>query len=146
MRGWTRLGMAVAGAAALVVSLGVVAPAHAVGFGLDLTIVKYEWVPRSGNLEVTAKVDCGQRVRNAYWALSAKQRVSAKGLQRITCTGESQRVKLVLDPGDGRFHPGAAVLVLTTEKCVSDFCAGLTTGPFDIRIPPPGQSHPRGVR
>ena len=115
-------------------------------FGLELTIVKYEWVPRTGNLEVTAKVDCASRVWSASWAPKIGQRVSAKGFQKISCTGEPQRLTLVLDPKNGRFHPGAAAQKLTTIECISDFCAGLVYPESDIRIPPPGQSHARGAR
>lgn len=152
MRRLTRLGVAAVVAAASLTSIGPAAQAappvaaQAAGFGLELTIVKYEWVPRTGNLEVTAKVDCASRVWSASWALKIGQRVSAKGFQKISCTGEPQRLTLILDPKNGRFHPGAATQELTTIKCISDFCAGLVYPDSDIRIPPPGQSHARGAR
>jgi hypothetical protein len=110
------------------------------GSGLQLRVVSYDWVPRSGNLEVTAKVDCPRRVSSASWALKVKQRNSAKAIQKISCTGEPQRLTLVLDPKNGRFHPGAATQELTTVECISDFCAGLIYPTSDIRIPPPGQT------
>jgi hypothetical protein len=147
MRRLTRLGLAAAVTAASLASLlGPAAPAQAGGFGLQLKIVSYDWVPRTGNLEVTATVDCPRRIWSASWSLTIRQRVSAKGFQEISCTGQTQRLTLVLDPKNGRFHPGAATQDLTTVECLSDFCAGLVYPTSDIRIPPPGHHHTPGAR
>jgi hypothetical protein len=142
----TRLGLAAAVATASLATVGAAAPAQAADSGLQLKIVSYDWVPRTGNLEVTAKVDCPRRIWSASWSLKVKQRVSAKGLQKISCTGETQRLTLVLDPKNGRFHPGAATQDLTTIECMSDVCLGLTLPTRDIRIPPPGHRHTPGAR
>ena len=142
----TRLGLAAAVAATSLTALGIAAPAQAAGSGLQLKIVSYNWVPRTGDLEVTAKVDCPRQIWNASWALKIQQRVSAKGLQKISCTGKTQRLTLVLDPKNGRFHPGEATLELTTVECSSDVCAGLIYPTSDIRIPPPGHSQKPGAR
>ncbi len=146
MRRLARLGLVAVVTAASFTSIGTAASAQAASFGLQLKIVSYEWVPRTGNLEVTAKVDCSRKTWSASWSLKVKQRVSAKGFQKISCTGEPQLLTLVLDPKNGRFHPGAATQELTTVECISDFCAGLIYPTSDVRIPPPGQSHGRGAR
>jgi len=146
MRRLTRLGLAAAVATASLSALGPAAPAQAAGAGLQLKIVAYNWVPRTGNLEVTSKVDCPRQIRSASWSLKIKQRVSAKALQKISCTGETQRLTIVLDPKNGRFHPGAATLELTTVECISDVCVGLIYPTSDIRIPPPGHSQKPGAR
>lgn len=146
MRRLFGVGLAAAVAAASLTPLGMAAPAQAVTFSLQVKVVSNEWVPRTGNLEVTARVDCARRVTSASWAVKVKQRVSAKGLQKISCTGKPQLLTIVLDPKNGRFHPGAATLDLTTTECFSDFCAGQIYPTSRIRIPPPGQSHRRGAR
>ncbi|MCZ3385424.1 MAG: hypothetical protein LH630_00275 [Actinomycetia bacterium] len=146
MKHLSRLGLAAAVAVASLTSIGAAAPAQAAGSGLQLKVVSYDWTPRTGNLEVTAKVGCPRRVTSASWALKVKQRVSAKGFQKISCTGEPQLLTLVLDPKNGRFHPGAATQELTTVECISDFCAGITYEPQTFRIPPPGKSRATEAR
>ena len=146
MRRLTRLGLAAAVATASLSAVAVAAPAQAAGSGLQLKIVAYNWVPRTGDLEVTAKVDCPRQIWSASWSLKIKQRVSGKGFQKILCTGETQRLTLVLDPKNGRFHPGAATQELTTVQCSSDVCAGLIYPISNIRIPPPGHHHTPGAR
>ncbi len=146
MRLVTRLGLAAAVAAASLSPLAIVAPAQAASFGLQIKVVSYSWVPRTGNLEVTARVDCPRQVWSASWSLTVKQRVSAKAFQKVSCTGQPQLLTITLDPKNGRFHPGAATQELTTTECISDFCAGVVYPTSDIRIPPPGQNHTPGAR
>lgn len=116
------------------------ATARASSFGLDLTIVSYDWIPRTGHLEVTAQIECPRRERGASWTVNVKQRVAAMTTHAIACTGQSHEQTLVLEPKDGRFHPGSATLQLTTIECISDFCAGIEYPKRAIAIPPPGQS------
>jgi len=142
----SRLGPAAAIAVASLTSIGAAAPAQAATFSLQVKVVSTDWVPRTGNLAVTARIDCSRRVTSASWAVKVRQRVPAKGLEKISCTGEPQLLTILLDPKKGRFHPGAAMLELTTVECLSDVCAGLIYPTNDFRIPPPGQSHRPGTR
>ncbi|MCZ3387941.1 MAG: hypothetical protein LH645_02190 [Actinomycetia bacterium] len=144
MRRLTRLGLAAAVAVASLSPLVVAAPAQAAGSGPHFKIVSYSWVPRTGNLDVTARVDCPRQVWNASWSLKVEQRVSAQGFQKISCTGEPQLLTLALDPKNGRFHPGSATQALTTNQCISDFCTGLALS-RDMRIPPPGHNDTPGA-
>lgn len=146
MRRITRLGLAAAVAIASLSPLALAVPAQAAGSGLQIKIVSYSWVPRTGNLEVTARVDCPRQVWSASWSLKVKQRVLGKGFQKISCTGQPQLLTITLDPKNGRFHPGAATQELTSIECISDFCAGVVYPTSDIRIPPPGQNHTPGAR
>lgn len=145
MRRFTRWGLAAAIVASMLTSMGVPASAATASSGLQVKIVSYDWVPRTGNLEVTARVDCPRQIWSASWSMTVKQRVSAKGLKKISCTGQPQRLTLVLDPKNGRFHPGAATQEMTTVECISDICLGVIYPTRDFRIPPPGHTV-RGAR
>lgn len=64
---------------------------------------------RSGNIAVRIRVTCTQTVPavgTASWYARAVQHVTAKGSAVITCDGVPHRSTIVLDPRNGRFHPG----------------------------------------
>lgn len=105
----------------------------------NLKVRSYEWVPRTGNVVVHARAECPPRMRGTSWSISLEQKKNQdQSRDRFTCTGAPQRVSLVLDPRNGRFHPGAATSHLETMACQSDFCFGLAYAAKDIRIPSPG--------
>jgi hypothetical protein len=138
-----RQGWAAALACLSVVSLvTVVSPAaHASVGGLELTIRSYDWVPRTGNVVVTARAECPRRVWSAYWQIELDQRgTKARSREDLRCDGDPHVVTLTLDPRHGRFHPGDASLQLLTMECVSDVCMGLIYPEREIRIPPPGHA------
>lgn len=63
----------------------------------------------TGNIEVRTRVRCTQvepGVGTASWRTSALQDLKASGSAEIACDGVGRRAKIVLDPRDGRFHPG----------------------------------------
>lgn len=117
-------------------------PAHAASGGLDLKIRSLDWVPRTGNVVVTARAECPRRVWSAYWQVELEQgRTTARSREDVRCDGDPHVVRLTLDPKVGRFHPGPATLHLLTMECVSDVCMGLIYPERDVRIPPPGHAH-----
>lgn len=105
-----------------------------------LRIKTIDWQPRTGNVEVTARVKCTGK-GSFRWGVTLEQRVRARNSSNVPCDGDGYLSTLVLDPRNGRFHPGAAEM--TTEQIVigKDFGIGSATLQR-IRISPPG----RGAR
>jgi hypothetical protein len=133
---------------ALVASIGVVpvTSASAAVRGPTLSNVRYEWIPRSGVVKVTAMVRCRKVERNAHWGFELTQgKTTAQDRNSVRCDGEQSRSTLVLNPGKGRFHPGRAVAWQSAGACESDVCWEVELLLNDFRIPPPGRGH-RGAR
>lgn len=109
-----------------------------------LKIKSIDWQPRSGSVEVTARVKCTGK-GTFRWDVGLEQkRAKARGSAKVPCDGDGFLSTIVLDPRAGRFHPGAALFTRGAIICGSDACIG-----FQIlertRISPPGQAH-RGAR
>jgi hypothetical protein len=133
---------------ALVASIGVIpmTSASATFLGPTLSKVRYEWMPRTGVVKVTAKVRCRKVERNAHWGFELTQgKTTAQDRNTVRCDGELRRSTLVLDPRKGRFHPGRAVAWQSAGACESDFCWEVELLLNDFRIPPPGRGD-RGAR
>ena len=118
-------------------------PATASAAPLPETVLKVksiDWQPRTGNVEVTARVKCTGK-GSFQWGVAIEQRVRARSAANVPCDGDGFLSTLELDPRKGRFHPGAAEM--TTEQIVIGTDFGIGTATLErIRIGPPA----RGAR
>lgn len=118
-------------------------PASAATAPLPETVLRVktiDWQPRTGNVEVTARVKCTGK-GSFQWGVALEQRVRARASSNVACDGRGSRSTLVLDPRNGRFHPGEAVM--TTEQIIIGKDVGIGAATLErIRITPPG----RGAR
>jgi hypothetical protein len=110
-------------------------PASAAAAPLPETVLhlkSIDWQPRTGNVEVTARVKCtGDGIFR--WGVSLDQRVRAHASTRVPCDGDGFLSTLVLDPRNGRFHPGTAGFGL--EQIVMNDDAGIGSATYrTIRI------------
>jgi hypothetical protein len=109
-----------------------------------LKIRSIDWQPRSGDVEVAARVKCTGK-GTFRWEVGLEQnRVKDRGSANVPCDGDGYRSTIVLDPRTGRFHPGAAQLMRGAIICGSDACIGFQVLE-QTRISPPGHAH-RGAR
>lgn len=122
-------------------------PASAATASLPETVLRVksiDWQPRTGNVEVTARVKCTGK-GSFQWGVALEQRVRARNASDVPCDGDGYRSTLVLDPRNGRFHPGAAVM--TTEQIIIGRDSGIGTATLErIRISPPGHRQGAGAR
>ncbi|MEO8106949.1 MAG: hypothetical protein ABI720_06480, partial [Actinomycetes bacterium] len=113
-------------------------PASAAAAPLPETVLKVktiDWQPRTGNVEVTARVKCTGK-GSFQWGVALEQRVRARNSSNVPCDGDGYRSTLVLDPRNGRFHPGPAVM--TTEQIILGEDVGIGSALLErIRISPP---------
>lgn len=112
-------------------------PAFAATAPLPETVLRLksiDWQPRTGNVEVTARVKCtGKGIFR--WDVTIDQRVSAHASTRVPCDGDGFLSTLVLDPRNGRFHPGEAGFTL--GQIVMNDDAGIGSATYrTIRIRP----------
>ena len=132
-------------AASLAAVVGVLAvptlsalPANASTAPLPKTVLQVkaiEWVPRTGNVEVTARVKCTGS-GTFWWGATIEQRVRARNGSNVACDGDGYLSTLVLDPRKGRFHPGASDFTL--EEIVTGQDSGIGSATLEkIRISPP---------
>jgi hypothetical protein len=89
-----------------------------------LKIKAIDWQPRSGDVEVSARVKCTGK-GTFRWDVGLKQkRAKASGSAKVPCDGDGFRSTIVLDPRSGRFHPGEALFTRGSITCGSDACIG----------------------
>ena len=122
-------------------------PASAATAPLPETVLKLktiDWQPRTGNVEVTARVKCTGK-GSFQWGVVIEQRVRARNASKVPCDGDGYRSTLELDPRNGRFHPGAAELTIEQIIIGKDFGIGSATLER-IRISPPGHRQGAGAR
>lgn len=102
-------------------------PAFAAAAPLPKTVLKVkslDWQPRSGNVEVTARVKCTGK-GTFRWDVGLEQkRTKARGSARVPCDGDGFLSTIELDPRNGRFHPGDALFTHGSITCGSDACIG----------------------
>ena len=122
----------------MVASLALAAPPAAAAAAplptTKLRVTSIDWIPRTGNVEVTARVKCTGKGRFT-WEVRIDQRVRARASARVPCDGDAFRQTLVLDPRKGRFHPGRAGFML--GQIVENGQVGIGTATYrEIRISP----------
>jgi hypothetical protein len=89
-----------------------------------LKIKSLDWQPRSGDVDVTARVKCTGK-GTFRWDVGLEQkRAKDRGSANVPCDGDGYLSTIVLDPRDGRFHPGAALFTHGSITCGSDACIG----------------------
>jgi len=113
-------------------------PAAAAIAPLPETVLKVksiEWQPRTGNVAVTARVKCSGE-GTFRWAATVDQRdAQARNSSNVPCDDDGYLSTLILDPRDGRFHPGAAQFTL--EQYIENDHAGIGSATLKfIRITP----------
>lgn len=75
-----------------------------------LKVKSIDWQPRSGNVEVTARVKCTGE-GTFRWDVRLEQgRTKDQGSANVPCDGDGFFSTILLEPRTGRFHPGIAAL------------------------------------
>ena len=109
-----------------------------------LKIKSIDWQPRSGDVEVTARVKCTGK-GTFRWDVGLEQKhAKDRGSANVPCDGDGFLSTIVLDPRTGRFHPGAALFMHGAIICGSDACIGFQVIK-QTRISPPAHGH-QGAR
>jgi hypothetical protein len=110
MRVTTRIGLLTATTAALALPA---LPAVASTAPLPETVLRVksvDWQPRTGAVAVTARVKCTGEGSFRWQARLDQGSVRARNSSNVPCDGDGYLSTLVLDPKQGRFHPGRAEL------------------------------------
>ena len=134
-------------AAGVAASFVVVAflPAIASAAPLPRTVLKVksiDWQPRTGVVEVTARVKCTGQGRHSWQVSLEQNRARDRGSAKVPCDGDAFLSTIVLQAKHGRFHPGSAVFAKGSITCGSDACIGYQVA-TPIRISPPSKVHAR---
>jgi hypothetical protein len=110
MRVITRIGLLTATSAVLAIPA---LPAAASTAPLPETVLRVksvDWQPRTGAVAVTARVKCTGEGSFRWQAQLDQGNVRARNSSNVPCDGDGYLSTLVLDPKQGRFHPGSAEL------------------------------------
>jgi hypothetical protein len=133
---------AVASAVLMASAVALASPAAAAVPGPAVSHLHFQWVPGTGNVHAVADITCGRHVTDGRWSVSLAQHgAAASASTRVRCDGHKHRMRLVLDPRRGRFHPGNTLMSWTTSGCQGDLCwVGIADGFAHIDRP----GHARG--
>jgi len=83
-----------------------------------------EWIPRTGDVVVTAKVSCSAE-GSMSWQTSVSQRGRRDlGSLDIPCDGRTRIQSIVLDARKKRFHAGSSEFTFGTVVCEGSDCYG----------------------
>lgn len=75
-----------------------------------LNVKSIDWQAKTGNLAVTARVKCTGDGTFRWSAALEQRNARARNASNVPCDGDGYLSTLMLDPRDGRFHPGRAAL------------------------------------
>lgn len=90
-----------------------------------LHIKSIDWQPKTGNVAITARVKC-TGVGTFQWAAAVAQgNLRVRNSTSVPCDGDGYRSTLILNPRNGRFHPGDAEL--TVQQIVMGGSSGIGT-------------------
>ena len=129
MRATRRIGLLSATVSGLVI-LGVSGALPASAAPLPETVLKVksiDWQPRTGDVEVTARVKCTGKGSYSWQASLEQKRSRDRGSAKVPCDGDGFNSTIVLNARQGRFHPGAALFGKGSVTCGGDVCIGFQT-------------------
>ena len=94
------------------------------GSGTNMHLRSIEWVPRTGNVVVTAEVRCSGPSSMRWQVAVVQGDRHDLGSKNVPCDGQRRTQTIVLNSHSKRYHAGNADLEIGTVICGSSDCYG----------------------